>query len=58
MATVNVVCPRCGKEVKGTIPRDAKINKVNRKSHSVGSNYTQNKCPECGGTFYVGYRSA
>lgn len=58
MAITNVACPDCGKQTNGTIPRNATLQKVKRKSRNVkSSRSTTNTCVNCGYRFYVQYTS-
>lgn len=56
MAVVNVACPYCGKEANATIPRDAKLYDVKKKSSSTrGKGTSTTSCKNCSATFATSY---
>lgn len=54
MATINVACPYCGEETRGSIPADAKLKSVKKSTHEGDGNSTA-ACQECGKQFDVNY---
>ncbi|ERJ05700.1 hypothetical protein HLRTI_002322 [Halorhabdus tiamatea SARL4B] len=56
MAVVNVACPYCGEEANASLPRDAKLYDVKKKSkHCQGNGTSTTSCKNCGHTFATSY---